>query len=1616
MSGISDTATVTLNVNGAPAKKEMEELRQKIEATANRITELKAKIKDKDAFNAAKDAVARYSSEIDTLKARLKEAAERYRELKDSGASKDALRDARKSMRDLSDEIRRTNSNLKAAKAELTDFDPKTLEKAKRELKGYHTSLERIQAVTVGVNNALHNLDKASPKELEKTLRALNKEFKNARQGSVEYEALAVKIRAVKEQLSEVRDELNESQSLWGRFKQWATSAWPAIDLISKGFDAIVSKMREYVDAFSGMDQEMASVRKFTGMTEKEVDILNQEFKRMDTRSSREQLNQLAQEAGRLGKQSVEDVTGFVRAADQINVALDDLGKGATLTLSKLTGTFGVEEIYGTEQSLLKVGSVINELSQNCSASAPYITDFTQRMAGVGVQANMSIPQIMGFAAVLDTNSQAVEASATAVSQVLVRLYQDPAKYAEVAGLDVKNFTKLLKEDANSAFILFLDTLNKAGGMDVLSPMFKDMGETGSRAISALTTLAKNIDAVKSQQEVANEAFREGTSIGAEFNVQNNTVEAGLEKVKNAAHEYQVELGEKLYPLVGHILSSTSAVMKALMVVISYIYEHKASMMALVAAIGAYNIAINIAILRQKTFAAAAAIGKAATVAWTVTVKLCSAAVALLSLNLTKAKAAWQALSLVLKASPVGLAAAALAFLVSRIVMAISRTDEFRKSMDGAMKSATSFSEETRKEIRELDDLFGKLEGARKGTEEYDKAKKSIVSRYGIYLQGLIDERGEITNLEMAYNRLTWAARKSAQARGINAAKESLDSTFFKEVDEMTEKIGSALRSEGMDDRQVSRLVSSISQAMAGGSDVSMADRKEIAAFEESHLSPWSGFFGGKSALALVHELRGKQQGYKRRSEKLESMDTRYFSSMDADELSRQIDSLTEALAKAPQNEVSVNISVKDDATAGRIKDIVGSSPGASSQAGPNPLLSPRRETKTDSLLYPGKGATATPLLSGVAGTVPESLVLTADLHGSGGKSLKGVLSREQAESLVRELMYERDQRGLVPENPSGFGDSGSGYTSGSAAGGASSDRFAKEKEWREKSEAEARISYARGIDTYSEYTLKMKEIAEEYYNMLLERDDLSGQERLGIQADYWESVNQLFVTGNEALVSQEDKNHAAILDHIRKTYRERLEMDNLSADERKAAEREYAEAVELAELEHLATLVKYTKEGSEERLEAQRKLHEAELEAAKRHRKEMEDLEREAKEKAEKERRDAEDKETERQRRYDELKGDPDPKSAKVIIQKAIADYEKEVLKLKNALSDGIIDEKEFGIRLERLKNDLFEGLLTPLINAKSEWISLSALMIDSWKDFADAIKDPDGDPFGRLAKAIGATAALMSSVMSQMSAMTQAELTIQTAKIEKRYGKEIEMAEGNSYKIAKLEKKRDAEISKVKSDANRKMFAMQVIQAVAQTAQNAVEGFGVGLQAGFPMAMWLAPALAAMAAAQGAVQIAVIKKQQQASEAQGYSRGGYTRPGAVDEPAGIVHAGEWVASQKLLASPVARPMIEALDYAQRTNTIGSLRSEDVSRSITAGQSISMLADSSTSGALIAAALASNAGVVDRLTRRLDEPFVTVNTVTGPTGIKQAQDEYDMLMRNKSPKSRKLRRNAVFN
>ena len=469
----------------------------------------------------------------------------------------------------------------------------KDIQKVSRQMNTARTNAQKCEA-------ALKKLNSASPKELRMVLRQLQNDLNHIERGSDAWKRHVESIKRVKAEIKNVDAELREHEGMMSRINRKVNEWGMSIAGAAAAFTGLVFTARQSVQAYADMEGEMANVRKFTGMTSSEVEKLNEAFKSMDTRTSREDLNKLAQEAGRLGLQSQDDVLGFVKAADQINVALDDLGEGATQTLSKLTDIFGDRERLGVEQSLLSVGSVINELSQNSTASAPYLADFAQRLAGVGKQANMTIPQIMGFAAVLDSQGQAVEMSATALSQLIMKLFQDPAKIAKATGMDLQAFSKMLKEDTNEALLMLLSRLHELGDISVLAPVFDAMGTDGARASAVIAALAGNIDMVKQQQQAANVAFKEGTSVTKEYNVQNNTVQAQLDKAKKGFHEMAVELGQKLAPAMKYAITGTSAMMHVLSSTISFLSEYAGTIISTTSAIGIYTVAVNASVIVDK--------------------------------------------------------------------------------------------------------------------------------------------------------------------------------------------------------------------------------------------------------------------------------------------------------------------------------------------------------------------------------------------------------------------------------------------------------------------------------------------------------------------------------------------------------------------------------------------------------------------------------------------------------------------------------------------------------------------------------------------------------------------------------------------------------------------------------------------------------------------------------------------------------------------------------------------------------------------------------------------------------------------------------------------------------
>lgn len=1540
-----------------------------------------------------------------------------------------------------------------AIKKEITEIqnggvkDSPRIRALRKEFEQVQKTINKCQTEMGRVTDVLARLDKASPKELRQTLNSLKRGLDSIERGSTAWESQVAMIKRVEAEMRRVNATLATAESRWTRMNRWLNDCQTSIMGMAAAVTGLALAGKKAVNKFAEMDQEMANVRKFTGMSEAQVKSLNEEFKKIDTRSGRDELNKLAQEAGRLGKQSMEDVIGFSRAADKINVSLDDLGDDATLTLSKLTGIFGDEQRLGTEKALLSVGSVINELSQNCSASAPYIAQFTSRMGGVASQAGMTVQQVMALAAVLDTTNQGVEAASTAVSQVITRLYQDTAKYAKVAGLDVKEFSDLLKKDANAAFIRFLETLNKVGGMDVLSPMFKDMGETGARAIAALSSLANHIDEVKSQQEVANQAFLEATSIDKEFEVQNNTVLAQMEKSRKGVSELAIQLGEKLQPVMKHVYSSSSIFLRVLNYIVSFLTDHAGAIASLTAAIIAYTVAAKLATIGTKAMAAAQVMAAGAAKAWKTAALLCNVALQLMTGNLSKAQAAWRLLNMTLKANPIGLLVSVITAAAVAIYNLVSKTDEFSKAMKDAMKSATSFADETRKEVKEIDRLFGALEGAKKGTKEYNEAKKGIISRYGIYLKGLIDEKGEIINLALAYERLTFAARKSAQARAINSAKEKIDSTYFQEIDNLTEKLRDALEQLGMADRDVARLVASVSQSIGSGLKVSDKDFSEIARFQGKNAGFFKQMFK-ETPVEILEGINSRQNEYLERSGKLEAMNARPLSKMDTKEVDSLIDYLSERLSTPSGENIEVKLSAFDKGTADKISEIIARD-------------------------VPGKDVPVLHFLGGVP------------LKDAGKAA--GVISREVAENLLRELMFEKSERpkatspdskdfGQVPETRDYVSDKDKAKADKKAAAEARRELLMKKQEFRDglaaieaayrNKEALVISKYASGESDYLSYLSGRNDAEqkfcddsrafyEKYFagikDIYLE-DDKAYQSFLGRKAEADKKYQEKKAAFNVDRIKKEEAFDISQLRQDAKvspdnSFQSEIDLQKKIADIRlqslRKQQKEYAIGSEQWEKLQLQIVQQEKDAESDLERQFQQKVIEmrkeyAELSAADRYRLEMQTLQlildqgkikledfgklREAIQGKYKSGLPGGNYERTGQERLDER-------------QKKRAEQNAEI---DNAVSSGMISEEEGDRRKGQLDKEIWKEYVENIKNGGNEWVAMIATVADAWKDLWESLDSDSTNVLGKISAATQSTFAVVSAAMQMASQFAQANAEIETNKIEKRYEREAELAQGNTYLTKKLEKEKQKKVAEIKNKASEESFKMQVIQATAQMITGAINAYTS--TAAIPIVgPVLAPAAAAVALAAGAANIALLKKQQEASASQGYAAGGYTRHGSKYEVAGVVHAGEWVAPKEMLDNPVTAGVIARLDrvrasgdisalesmadFSRRNNPVGTITRQDASRVVATGAMVKaadVMADSipqlrgsvsippstdSGQQTMDSQTFRQLSDVVSRLAQRLDEPFVTVNTVTGDSGINKALDDYRRMMRNKNRK-----------
>ena len=699
--------------------------------------------------------------------------------------------------------------------------------------------------------DVMKNINSASLKELNGAAKQLRSEINKLTPGTQEFINKSKQLQQVNTRIKQlqqgfrgvVEEEKRASLSLKGladgfnKYFGMVTAGIAAITGLSMAF-------RKCAEEAAKLDDVYSDVMKTTGLVHDEVEELDKALMQIDTRTSREQLLLLARDAGKLGITGTENILGFVRAADQIQVALgEDLGDGAIRNLGKIADVLGYTSSMGIEQSLLSIASAVNAVGQASTASESYLVDFTQRLAGVAAQTNISAANIIGFASGLDQSAMKVEMAATAFQKFLMKLYEDPAKFAQYANMEVKQFSDLLANDANQAIITVLKSLKDQDGFASLVPIFKDMGLDGARAVSVLAAMATNINAVTEAQALANEEFESATSVSEEYTVKNNNLNAQLEKARKEFHNASIELGQSLNPIMLKSTKATTYLIKALS-------QYGKEIKAVVIALAALTVVVKAQAIAEGIRAVALKVSNTLSATGTVLSNKLMAAYYRLTGQTLKMAAAQKAANAAMSTSVIGAIAVAVAALTFAIARYVNKLKEANKELSYTEELEKRIGEEQNKEtarvialtkiVNDQNIAYGKrkeaLEELKKivpgyhaslteegklinnnktAIDEYVKSLKAA-TRMKILEDEFTDIQDQLMDAEDAYKKATadlneamltpqpltrpaydvWEQKINHLGKVARDAKEDLDALQKKEQ-ELMGKIGSASSAPG---------------------------------------------------------------------------------------------------------------------------------------------------------------------------------------------------------------------------------------------------------------------------------------------------------------------------------------------------------------------------------------------------------------------------------------------------------------------------------------------------------------------------------------------------------------------------------------------------------------------------------------------------------------------------------------------------------------------------------------------------------------------------------------------------------------------------------------------------
>lgn len=620
--------------------------------------------------------------------------------------------------------------------------------KLEQTLKGTNMSQKQLNDILLRSKSGKASLD-----ELRRAYKQLEEELNHINTKSREFADKQKAMKDLKKNIDEVTGAAKKQGGAWNTSLKNLTAyvgMFAVFNQVKSIMTGVIKKNLEY----SG---SLTDIRKVAGLTQEDINELSSKLAKIDTRTSVEGLAKLAYEGSKLGmsKYGIDGMNSFVKAADQINVAIgEEMGEEALPALSKMVEVMGLIPRMGIEKAMLATGSAMFKLSTTSTATSNDIVEFAKRLTGVARTAGITTDQLLALGSASSSMMLMPEVASTAMGKFIVALQKNHNLIAKELGIPDETIKNLYASGrAMDAIVLVLEKMKEKGNMNALGGIFKDLGSDGQRLVTAMVTMSKNVDMLKEHLDTSNDAFHEATAVTAEYEMQQESAIGILERANNLWSKAFVnpdgvdnvkELSKAWYDM-SKFLTENAFALNSMKTVLAIIITSCQTLVYILPALmaGLLFKGVSSAILGIRT-----ALMGAADTAFLATIRT------------EGLRAAWSKLNITMKSNWISLLIGLLVELGIALTHVFSRQKDVAEGQLDINKYVREGAAEYDKERRKIDSYVAALNNANTSAKQRERIIKNFNREYKPYLDKLGLEVNSVNTLKKAYANLNAELRK----------------------------------------------------------------------------------------------------------------------------------------------------------------------------------------------------------------------------------------------------------------------------------------------------------------------------------------------------------------------------------------------------------------------------------------------------------------------------------------------------------------------------------------------------------------------------------------------------------------------------------------------------------------------------------------------------------------------------------------------------------------------------------------------------------------------------------------------------------------------------------------